>query len=89
MPVKAAPLQEPSQGVCSAPLEKGKVAAHTALLNTHSSDSVNTHLKLFIAIIKWEFSYLTLLPYLDRRKPKVSRLKAKTLKKKGAIVKSL
>lgn len=35
---------------------RGRAAAHTAVLNTRSSDSVNTHLELFIAIIKWEFS---------------------------------
>lgn len=58
------------------------MAPHKAVLNTHSSDSANTHLKLFISIIKWEFSYLTLTPYLDRKQPKVSRPKAKTLKKK-------
>lgn len=50
------PCREPGRGVCSASLGGGEVAGHTAVLNTRSSDSVNTHLELFIAIMKWDFS---------------------------------
>jgi len=50
------PAGSPAEGFAPWCWEWGEVAAHTAVLNTRSSDGVNTHLELFIAIIKWEFS---------------------------------
>lgn len=34
------------------PTGKGQGGSSHLVLNTHSSDSVNTHLKLFIAVVK-------------------------------------
>lgn len=49
-------MGSPAEGFAQPYWDGGEMAAHTAVLNTRSSDSVNTHLELFIAIIKWEFS---------------------------------
>jgi len=45
-----------SEGSRSGLCGRGRAAACTTALNTSSSDSVNTHLELFTAIIKQEFS---------------------------------